>query len=193
MQSLRGYCLGSFVIFSTALLVSGAQDAELRSAVEAGDSDKVRSLLEGGTDPHLKMEDGRSLLHFASRAGHLEVCKHLVSKGHRVDAADEMGRTPLMDASWHAQPEVVSFLLQNGADVDVENQGGGTALKVAMRRKHPQGSDAQRKGDEVVRILRQHIAGLGAASSEGKQKYQWHRDPDWKWDQAGTAETGQLN
>eukprot|EP00286_Rhodomonas_abbreviata_P020571 CAMPEP_0181312406 /NCGR_PEP_ID=MMETSP1101-20121128/13678_1 /TAXON_ID=46948 /ORGANISM="Rhodomonas abbreviata, Strain Caron Lab Isolate" /LENGTH=200 /DNA_ID=CAMNT_0023419251 /DNA_START=90 /DNA_END=693 /DNA_ORIENTATION=+ len=162
---------------------SAEDDRTFHAAVATGDLAHVRRLLQGGADPRESVDGGKTMLHEAARLGHVDVLRELLEKGADVNDIDAGGRTPLMDAAWEGHAEAVQLLLEHGADSEIENEGGGTALKVAMRRRHPQGSAKQKQGDEVVRILRAHRETL---QDKGKDEhmyrdYKWHRDPDWKW------------
>ena len=55
------------------------------------------------------MNDGMTLLHFASKNSYLEMVKHLLENGANIEATDCIGRTPLHSASENGQLEKVSF------------------------------------------------------------------------------------
>jgi hemoglobin len=84
---------------------------------------------------------GRTLLHFASAAGCLEVVTSLLRRGLEPTIEDSQGHTPLYSVANECAsgtgPDIVRALVQAGADV---NACGGvtraTALHMAARRGH---------------------------------------------------------
>ena len=70
---------------------------------------------------------------FASRMGHVEVVKALLSASANVNAQDENGWTALMSASLKGHVEVVKALLSAGADVNHQDKKGWTALCYAKK------------------------------------------------------------
>ncbi len=84
-------------------------------------------------------EDGRTLLHWASGAGHLEVVEYLLSVfGASVSAntADEEGWTPLLSACSAGRLGVARRLASAGARGEARTSSGGTALHFASSKGH---------------------------------------------------------
>lgn len=63
-----------------------------------GHSPIEKSLLEKGSDQHLKDIDGQTAFHLACRGGYVEVVELLVSKGADINAKDNDGKTALQIA-----------------------------------------------------------------------------------------------
>src|SRR5687768_8141811 len=61
---------------------------ELQEAAAAGDIAKVRTLIQANPTALNAREAGTTALHEASRAGHLEMVKLLVTRGANVNAED---------------------------------------------------------------------------------------------------------
>jgi hemoglobin len=105
---------------------------------------------------------GRTLLHYASGAGCLEVVASLLQLGTNPDIQQRGGHTPLYcvanECASETGPKVVRALLRAGADV---NACGGvtraTALHMAARRGHA----------EIARVLLDCGAAIGARDSKG--------------------------
>lgn len=57
----------------------------LHLAVEAGDLEKVRMLVEGGADLGAQDDDWRTPVYIAERCGHEDVCKYLIERGARTE------------------------------------------------------------------------------------------------------------
>jgi hemoglobin len=116
------------------------------------------------SDPSLaaRLYAGRTLLHFASGAGCLEVVALLLRLGMDADALDRGGHTSLYcvanQCATATGPEVVRMLVRAGADV---NACGGvtraTALHMAARRGHV----------EIARALIDCGAAIEARDSKG--------------------------
>ena len=69
---------------------------------------------------------GDTALILASRNGHLEIVKHLLSQGADIEAKNNDGNTPLISASRGNCLEIVKYLLSQGADIEVKNEYGNT-------------------------------------------------------------------
>lgn len=67
-------------------------------------------------------------LHFAAKAGQLEVAQFLVDNGADVNARTHHDETPLMEAVDHGHDAVAELLLKNKADVNAVTVSGKTAL-----------------------------------------------------------------
>ena len=89
--------------------VSSPDGADLCSAAEAGDVEKVRLMLAAGINPNSADADGRTPLYGAVFQGHAEVVKLLLAApGIDVNKASDSGRTPLYGAAYAGQAEVQS-------------------------------------------------------------------------------------
>jgi ankyrin repeat protein len=73
-----------------------------------------------------------TLLHIASRTGHLEHVKVLLEAGADVNAKGDLDNTPLHDAALCGQAKAVELLLSLGANPALKNEFGQTALDVAV-------------------------------------------------------------
>jgi truncated hemoglobin YjbI len=112
--------------------------------MQSGRRDLIRFVTDSvQRDPTLatRRYGGRTLLHFASASGRLEVVEGLLRLGTEPDVLDSGGHTPLYsvanECASEKGPRVVRALVQAGADV---NASGGvtrtTPLHMAARRGH---------------------------------------------------------
>ena len=62
---------------------------DLIDAVNTNDLERVRLLVEQGTDKNKGDGYGRTPLYWASRDGHLNVAQYLVEQGSELDKADQ--------------------------------------------------------------------------------------------------------
>lgn len=88
---------------------------ELEDAVEAGEGEMVRLLLEAGVPPEGRQPDGTTLLHRAARRGWRDICRLLLEHGAAAGLADEWGVTALDLAEHHGHRDVARLLEQWGA------------------------------------------------------------------------------
>ncbi|WP_425618160.1 ankyrin repeat domain-containing protein [Anatilimnocola sp. NA78] len=91
-----------------------------RSAIEKGDSLRLRSLFK--EDPDLLNVDTvfGSWLHIATEYGQLEIVKHLLEMGQDIDCLGGIAEsTPLHLAASEGQFEVAKYLLSKNAKLDV--------------------------------------------------------------------------
>jgi hypothetical protein len=78
-----------------------------------------------------KDENGKTLLHYASENGQIDIIKVLINVGAVIDAQDGGGRTSLFLASNADKKETVNVLLNKGADPNIKDSNGDTAMHVA--------------------------------------------------------------
>src|ERR1700682_304739 len=112
-----------------AALLAVAGPNELREAVKANDTVRVRTLLNSGIDPNFRDPLGATLLHDAAWNGNEQVAELLLE--YRADANArhlEAGSPPLSFTVIKDHPEMGSLLLAHGADVKLTYGSGATAL-----------------------------------------------------------------
>lgn len=98
------------------------------SAALENDVGRLRKLLSS-TSPDATDTAGYTALHYAARAGHLEICRLLLSHGASVDCRTRAGQaTPLHRAATAGRLEVCQLLLDKGADFQAMDADGKTVL-----------------------------------------------------------------
>ncbi|NPA22466.1 MAG: hypothetical protein GXN92_02705, partial [Candidatus Micrarchaeota archaeon] len=100
----------------------------LHVAVNRGNVESVRMLLEKGADPNGVDQWGKTPLFYARS---WEVAEMLLKHGARVNIRDREGKTALHEAAMYAE-ELVLLYIQYGAKVDVQDKGGNTPLHYAV-------------------------------------------------------------
>lgn len=103
-------------------------------AIEKGDADAVRALLEEGNAPDTPIEYGENRLSPLMKAaweGELEIARLLVEKGANVNYSNQDKETPLHQAIGREQVELVRFLIEKGAGVNVADVRSFTPLHKA--------------------------------------------------------------
>ena len=124
----------------------------LRVALDKGRLEIAELLLEHGADVDYQDNDGKNLLHIASRHSSIEITRLLLDHGVNLNAFDTCGETPLHDASSKGQITVVVLLIEHGADVNARNKSGSTPLHKAARGGRL----------EIVQLLLDHGANVNA-------------------------------
>lgn len=98
---------------------------EFAIAIERGDLDKVKSLVEGGAKPDTPIEYGEHKMTPLMKAvweGEEEIVKFLLDAGADVNAKDtDNGQPPLMYAIARDRAGLVELLIQRGAKVNVRD------------------------------------------------------------------------
>ncbi|XP_075592720.1 ankyrin repeat domain-containing protein 39 [Balearica regulorum gibbericeps] len=116
------------------------------SAARDGDEPRVLQLLERRGEASQPDLAGYTALHYASRNGHLGVCRLLLQWGARCDARTPGGATPLHRASYCGHLAVAELLLAHGADPAADDGDGCTSLHKAAQQGHR----------ELCKLLLQH-------------------------------------
>ncbi len=122
----------------------------LSAAIDSGNLEMVRVLLELGANPNTREDFGYPIIYGAAQEGNTEVVRLLVDAGADVDGSDA-----LWTAIDHGHTEVVRLLVEAGADVNPEDpwNQGSSFLTLAKLSGNP----------EIVKIL----ADAGAEGDEG--------------------------
>ena len=100
------------------------------------DAERIKELLEKGTDPNIRDGSGNTPLHFAASKGCVEVARLLLEHGADPNAQDKSGKTPLHVAAFNGHVDVVRLLLEYGADPSIRNRDGKTPLDLARESGH---------------------------------------------------------
>jgi ankyrin repeat protein len=102
---------------------------EIHDAVEAGNLEKARALLQEKRElVSIKDSVGKTPLHCAAANGHKDIAELLLARDAEINARDGNGTTPLFLAVQNGYRDVVEVLLANKADVNTANNNGGTPL-----------------------------------------------------------------
>ena len=173
MLQVRRVSLLVLGLLLLALVLVLASRDDLFSALDKGDLDKVKKLVEGGCDVNQKYAEGTTVLHLVGERHYIrggqkpvpmrelgEIAEYLIAHGADVDARDELQHTPLHLASMLNNFEVVKVLIDNGADVNAKNAEGQTPLHL-----HTRGSYT---GWESGKILIDNGANLNAQDENGE-------------------------
>jgi ankyrin repeat protein len=111
--------------------------AEMKSAVKAGDSQALKSLLDAGADVNARDEHGQTALMNAARDGHTEMVRLLVSRGADLNHTAKYNLSAVMLAVVNGRDAIVGILADAGADLTIRGAGapgfaGKTALDLAV-------------------------------------------------------------
>ncbi|XP_065345629.1 ankyrin repeat domain-containing protein 39-like [Cloeon dipterum] len=98
-----------------------------------GDLKKVTELLNKQVSwVHRPDNAGYTALHYAAKAGHLDVCQLLIRRGADVNAVTKAGlASPLHRAAMCGKHSICELLLKSGADVNLQDADGNSALSRA--------------------------------------------------------------
>jgi uncharacterized protein len=120
------------LIVCASAVRAGAQ-IPIVDAIKAGDTARVRALIDTRVDVNATQADGTSALHWAVDRDQPEIVQMLIRAGANVKAANRFGTTPLWLAAVNGNAKTIAMLLEAGAGVAATNGDGETALMVAAR------------------------------------------------------------
>ncbi|WP_240991892.1 ankyrin repeat domain-containing protein, partial [Wolbachia endosymbiont of Glossina morsitans morsitans] len=130
----------------------------LRLAIENGNLNIVKYLIENGADYDSLSENDMTLLHIAASCGQLEVVKYLVAdRGANIEAKDSDGMTPLHTAASRGSIELAKYFVTKRSNVNEKSYKGYTPLHLA----------AERGFLDTVKYLIKEGADLGAKDHKG--------------------------
>lgn len=126
-----------------SIVTSNKGRTPLTNAIDMGDAQMVRFLIESGADIQGDTLQAEALQHVVL-ADYRDVLSVLIEKGFNVNATDEYGMTPLHYAAMtdYGDTEIVRKLLAAGAKTDAKDKGGETPGQAAARLHLTQLADA---------------------------------------------------
>ena len=141
----------------------GGHSGSIHVAVESGDLNGVKNLLNGNMNLNKTSLGGKSPLHLAAEKGYKEITSLLLDNGVQIDFENWSSKTALHFAVEKGHIEIVDLLLINGANVNAINKGfpSGTSLDLASRLKRK----------KIVNLLRKN-GGLTAKELKPKKNNQ---------------------
>jgi len=157
-----GKIIIKLLLLSVGMIITGCGVSEFHMALESGDLDKARSMLEKNPQLVHDKERGSRVtpLHRMTLRNNVEMVKLLINAGANVNARDGSDETPLFWLSRRNRAtEICKLLLANGADANAkENTGGNTVLHDAVK-------DTSK---EVIELLINNNANVNARDKAGK-------------------------
>ena len=112
---------------------AGSGDLRLVEAVKAGDRERVRALLQAGSDVNERQGDGTTALAWAAYRNDLETAELLLGAGAEVNAANAYSVTALSLGCTNGNAAMVEKLLRGGANPNTAQRTGETALMTCAR------------------------------------------------------------
>jgi|GEM_PF-1189769 len=119
--------------FRVEVRAEAGYGSELILAAKNGNTGRVRSLLEAGSDLEARDENGLTALMWAIRERRKDIAELLLAAGADVNARDLDGQTTLMWAASQGYLEIVQALLRIGAGIEVKNDLFDSAMAAAVR------------------------------------------------------------
>ncbi|MFF5828525.1 ankyrin repeat domain-containing protein [Streptomyces bacillaris] len=113
-----------------------ALDHALFTAARTGDTDGVRTAIEGGARVDARDEELRTPLLLAALGDHVEAARLLVAAGADPDAQDRREDSPWLVTGVTGSVAMLEVLLPAGPDLTLRNRFGGISLIPAAERGH---------------------------------------------------------
>jgi len=135
----------------------------LHAAVEEGNIDAIKSLLERGMDINARNASNKTPLDRAATKGNVDVVRFLIERGAEVDSRDNWEGTPLHSAcSSLSGHDVSRILLDHGANVNAMTQDYWTPAHFSVAYGYL----------EITKLLLERGADLHAVNREGQTPYE---------------------
>ncbi len=128
------------------------QVTPLIAAVDKGQTETVKLLLENRANVYLVDYYGWTPLFYAVDRGNLEIVRLLLEKNSDVNTKDQDRTTPLMKAAIKGFTEIAELLVRNKPDLNAKDKDGETALIHASAKGHL----------DIVRLLVENNADINA-------------------------------
>ncbi len=121
----------TFITMIFCLFTVTAVAAPIHDAVVSGDVDRVKGLIQNGSDVNGKDMFGWSPLHRAVDSNRYGIAEYLLDAKAKVDIRDEDWNTPLHIAAKKGNVRIVELLMENGASVSAKNKADQTPKDIA--------------------------------------------------------------
>lgn len=132
---MKCFFVNLFVLLVFTCPISAKQLGEVENlllgAVQNGQTDLVESIILSGIDVNIKLNEGKTPLHFAAEYSKFESVVLLLKHGAGINKVDLYGRTPLHFGIIYK--EIAIFLLENGADSLLADYEGWKPLHRAYK------------------------------------------------------------
>lgn len=126
----------SFALGAVGTSAAAADPAALLAAAQAGDTPRVRALLQAGTPVDPRDNSGNTPLLLATAQGHTEAALALIAAGADVNLKNGMQDSAYLLAGARGELAILRATVDHGADLKSTNRYGGTALIPACERGH---------------------------------------------------------
>lgn len=113
-----------------------ALDHVLLTSARTGDTEGVRTAIEGGARADVRDEELRTPLLLAVHGDHVEAARLLVAAGADPDAQDRREESPWLATGVTGSVAMLHVLLPAGPDLTLRNRFGGVSLIPASERGH---------------------------------------------------------
>jgi serine/threonine-protein phosphatase 6 regulatory ankyrin repeat subunit A/serine/threonine-protein phosphatase 6 regulatory ankyrin repeat subunit B len=139
----------------------------LESAVEFGQIESVKYLVNKGMDLNSKNHREGNMIHSAAMARRLEMINYLVAEGLDINATDNSGNTPLTYATWSNDVNLISNMIKAGANV---NPAKCTDVSCDAFRSTPLHN--ARRNPQIIELLLKAKADVNALDDLGETPLQ---------------------
>ena len=122
------------MLFICANAFAAIPGGEFAIAIENGDLEAIKTLIQGGAKPDTIIDYGEHKITPLMKAawdGQVEIARYLIAAGANVNAVDDQQETALFSAIKREHIEIVQLLIDRGARVNVKDVRQFTPLTVA--------------------------------------------------------------
>ena len=124
----------TMILLFSSIASAAIPGAEFAIAIESGDLEAIKALIEGGAKADTVIDYGEHKITPLMKAtwdGELEIARYLLDSGADVNALDDQKETALFSAVKRERVEIAQLLIDRGAKVNVRDSREFTPLITA--------------------------------------------------------------
>jgi len=132
------FLLVILVLFAIPLHTASGEEKspgdQFAIAIESGDLDAVKALVNGGAKADTLIEYGEHKITPLMKAcwdGQQEIASYLIESGANVNATDDDGETPIFSAIKRDRPELTQLLIEKKANINIKDSRQFSPITIA--------------------------------------------------------------
>ncbi len=114
------------------ILSTGDLQSIAKTAIDNGDLNVIRGIVDLTKNPDYLLENGQTLLNYTAATQHEDILRYLIYSGANLNIQNILGNTALHNAIMQNQKYAIKLLAKNNARLDIFNVYGYTPLMLSI-------------------------------------------------------------